>query len=89
MWFCASRSLGLTLPELPSLGTSNRSIFPSQEPCLRCTLSLGSFSIGENHVGKNTWTVKEWDIGREMTAYSCIESSWRFLDQSFKWSVNI
>ena len=59
VWFCAGRSPQLTLPELLSLGTDNRAIFPSQEPCLRGTLSLGSFSIGENCVGKNTWAAKE------------------------------
>lgn len=66
-----------SLPWEPATGLS----FPGKSLVSEVPRPPGSFSIGENCIGKNIWAMKEWDNTRKMTTYSHTESSWWLLDR--------
>lgn len=76
------------MAELPSLGTSNRSLFPRQEPCLRGTLSPGQLQYKgklyrEKHMGnEGMGQHKKHD---PVQSYRVQLGAFR---QNFKWFIN-
>lgn len=69
------------MAELPSREPAPGLSFPDKSLVSEVLFPQGSFSKGENCIGKNAWTMKEWDNTREATMYSHTESSWWLLDR--------